>query len=61
MTPVKRVSLYSRSRPKVAGSVPAVKKAEVESRVFKGSLRRHRATIVAALPGILALIFVAAQ
>jgi S1-C subfamily serine protease len=59
---VKRGSLYSRSRPKAAPEVPVVeqKAAPKPSRV-KEALRRHRVAILAALPGLAALIFVVAQ
>ena len=58
---MKRVSLYSRSRPKVAGNVPVEKKIEVKSWNLRKSFRKYRSTFVIALPGIIALIFVLAQ
>jgi len=53
--------LYSRSRPKAAVEVlPAEKKAVAKSK-FRETLRRHRASLLAALPGLAALLFVLLQ
>ena len=56
---MKRVSLYSSSRPKAAvGNIPEEKKAKPRLRPW---LRRRRITLLAALPGLAALAFVIAR
>jgi S1-C subfamily serine protease len=57
---VKRVSLYSRSRPKAAADVLVAKKIEVKSKPkgTLGRLRKYRVPLMAALPGLAALVFV---
>jgi S1-C subfamily serine protease len=57
---VKRVSLYSRSKPKVTGEVVVAKKVEAKSK-FKEAFRKHRVPLIAALPGLAALLFVLLQ
>jgi S1-C subfamily serine protease len=59
---VKRASLYSSSRPKaaVAVPVPAPKKVKFRTRL-RESLRRHRVPLLAAAPGLAALVFVLFQ
>jgi S1-C subfamily serine protease len=59
---MKRASLYSSSRAKAAqvAADPVVKKAGIKSR-FQGSLSRNRGPLLAALPGLAALIFVLFQ
>ena len=58
---MKRVSLYSRSRPKAVAEQPEVKKPEVKVSKFRQALRKHRTTLIAALPGLAALVFVLGQ
>jgi serine protease Do len=59
---MKRASLYSSSRAKAAqvAAAPVVKKAGLKSR-FQGSLSRNRGPLLAAMPGLAALIFVLFQ
>ena len=59
---MKRASLYSSSRPKVGNEVLVTGKRELKS-VFpwKDSLRKHRVPLLAAAPGMLALVFVLLQ
>ena len=59
---MKRASLYSSSRPKaaVAAPVPAPKKVKFRARVGE-SLRKHRVPLLAAAPGVAALLFVLFQ
>jgi len=59
---MKRVSLYSSSRPKVENGVVVRKKTELKSRSsWKESLRRHRLLLLAAVPGLVALAIVLGQ
>ena len=59
---MKRVSLYSSSRPKVGNEVLVQKKTETKSGFsWKESLRRHRLLLLAAVPGLAALVVVLAQ
>lgn len=59
---MKRVSLYSSSRPKVGNEVLVQKKTELKSKFsWKESLRRHRLLFLAAVPGLAALAMVAIQ
>ena len=59
---MKRVSLYSSSRPKVGNEVFIQKKTELKSRSsWKESLRRHRLLLLAAVPGLVALAIVLGQ
>ena len=59
---MKRVSLYSRSKPKTkpAALVVAATKVERKSNV-REALRKHRVALMAALPGVAALLFVLLQ
>jgi len=57
---VKRASLYSSSRPKAKSEVVVVKKAEIRPK-FKETIRKYRAPLIAALPGLAALVFVLLQ
>jgi S1-C subfamily serine protease len=59
---MKRVSLYSSSRPKVGNEVFIQKKTELKSKFsWKESLRRHRLLLFAAVPGLVALAIVLTQ
>ena len=59
---MKRVSLYSRSRPKVvAQAVPAPVKEEKKPGRLGAWMRRNRLPLLAGLPGVLALCYVLAQ
>ena len=59
---MKRVSLYSSSRPKVENGVVVRKKTELKSNSsWKESLRRHRLLLLAAVPGLVALAIVLTQ
>ena len=59
---MKRVSLYSSSRPKVENGVVVRKKTELKSNSsWKESLRRHRLLLLAAVPGLVALAIVLGQ
>jgi S1-C subfamily serine protease len=57
---VKRASLYSSSRPKAKSEVVVVKKAEIKPK-FKETIRKYRVPLIAALPGLAALVFVLLQ
>lgn len=53
---MKRVSLYSSSRPKAGNEVWVPKKTELKANFsWKESLRRHRLPLLAAVPGLAAL------
>jgi hypothetical protein len=59
---MKRVSLYSSSRPKTANEILVPKKIGLKPRFsWKESLRKHRVPLLAAAPGLIALLFVLAQ
>jgi len=59
---MRRVSLYSNSRPKVGNEVFVQKKTELKSKFsWKESLRRHRLLLLAAVPGLVALAVVLTQ
>ena len=59
---MKRVSLYSSSRPKVGNGVFVQNKTEPGSKSsWKESLRRHRLLLLAAVPGLAALAIVLTQ
>ncbi|HUN69018.1 MAG TPA: trypsin-like peptidase domain-containing protein [Burkholderiales bacterium] len=59
---MKRVSLYSSSRPKAEERDPVSKKPEIRRRTdLKDWLRKHRLPLLAALPGVAALAVVLAQ
>jgi len=59
---MRRVSLYSNSRPKVGNEVFVQKKTELKSKFsWKESLRRHRLLLLAAVPGLVALAIVLGQ
>ena len=59
---MKRVSLYSSSRPKAGNEVLVQKKTELKSNSsWKESLRRHRLLLLAAVPGLVALAIVLGQ
>ncbi len=55
---MKRISLYSSSRSKAAGEIPPPEKKKAR---FKEALRRHRVPLLAAAPGLIALLFVLVQ
>jgi S1-C subfamily serine protease len=57
---MKRASLYSSSRVKAAPAIPVQKKIERKSK-FKDWLREHRVPLLAAMPGLVALLFVLFQ
>ncbi len=57
---MKRASLYSSSRPKAKSEVVVVKKAVIKPK-FKETLRKYRVPLIAALPGLAALVFVLLQ
>ena len=57
---MKRASLYSSSRPKAVVATPVPKKIELESKL-KESFRRNRVPLLAAVPGLAALLFVLVQ
>lgn len=57
---MKRASLYSSSRAKVAPAIPVLKKIEQKSK-FRELLRKHSVSLLAATPGLLALLFVLFQ
>ena len=58
---MKRASLYSRSRPKTVIEAPQVKKPEAKPSKFREGLRRHRVALLAALPGVAAILFLLVQ
>ena len=59
---MKRVSLYSSSRPQAGKEVRIPKKSELKSRFsWKESLRNHRLSLLAAGPGLIALALVLLQ
>jgi len=59
---MKRVSLYSSSRPKVENGVFVQKKTELKSKSsWQEPLRRHRLLLLAAVPGLAALAVVLTQ
>jgi S1-C subfamily serine protease len=59
---MKRVSLYSSSRPKAAKPDSAPKKIESKTRpAWKEALRKHRVPLFAGVPGIAALAIVSLQ
>src|SRR5579862_2741888 len=55
---MKRVSLYSSSRAKAPGEIPVPKKKKAE---FREAFRKYRVPLLAAAPGLIALLFVLAQ
>ncbi len=57
---MKRVALYSRSKPKAAVAVVEAKKAVAKPK-FRDRLRQYRVPLLAALPGVAALLFVLIQ
>jgi S1-C subfamily serine protease len=57
---LKRGSLYSRSKPKVKGEVLVVEKIEAKPK-FKEAIRKYRVPLIAALPGLAALVVVLLQ
>ena len=57
---MKRGALYSSSRAKAAPAIPVPKKIEQKSK-FKDLLDRHRVSLFAAMPGLVALLFVLFQ
>ena len=57
---MKRASLYSSSRPKMVNAVPVPEKKKLEFK-FKESLHKYRVPLLAAAPGLLALLFVLGQ
>ncbi len=59
---MKRISLYSSSRPKMGNDVFVQKKTELKSKfAWKESLRKHRLLLLAAVPGLAALAIVLTQ
>ena len=59
---MKRASLYSNSRVQVANAIPVAVARKVEFKAkFKNSVRRNRVFILAAVPGLVALLFVVFQ
>jgi S1-C subfamily serine protease len=58
---MKRASLYSRSRAKAVVEAPPVKKPEVKPSKFREGMRRHRVALLAALPGVAAILFLLVQ
>jgi len=59
---MKRVSLYSSSRPKAGNEVLVQKKSDLNCKFsWKESLRRHRLLLLAAVPGLVALAIVLGQ
>jgi len=57
---MKRASLYSSSRAKAAPAIPVAKKIEQKSK-FKDLLHKNRVSLLAAMPGLVALLFVLFQ
>jgi S1-C subfamily serine protease len=58
---MKRASLYSSSRPKAVNETFVSKKIERKKFLWKELLRRHRVPLLAAAPGLIALLFVLFQ
>jgi S1-C subfamily serine protease len=59
---MKRASLYSSSRVKVANAIPVAVASKVEFKSkFKESVRKNRVPILAAVPGLVALFYVLFQ
>jgi S1-C subfamily serine protease len=57
---MKRASLYSSSRARTAPAIPVAKKIERKSKI-RELLQRHKAPLLAAMPGLAALLFVLFQ
>ena len=58
---MKRASLYSSSRPKAVNEILVSKKIERKKFLWKEILRRHRVPLLAAAPGLIALLAVLFQ
>jgi len=58
---MKRASLYSSSRPKAVNEVLVSNNIERKKSLWKDLLRRHRVPLLAAVPGLIALVLVLFQ